>query len=49
LKEHRALIVGAPGLIVEGVLQKKDGSFSVQAEKFWSLSRLTRTPSHDFR
>jgi error-prone DNA polymerase len=49
LKEHRKLIVGSPGLAVEGVLQKRDGTISVKAEKFWSLQDLARVPSHDFR
>ncbi len=49
LQEHRRLIVGSPGLVIEGVLQKKDGSLSVKAERFWPLERLAETPSHDFR
>jgi error-prone DNA polymerase len=49
LKEHRRLIVGSPGLIVEGVLQKRDGTISVKGEKFWSLKELVAVPSHDFR
>ncbi len=49
LKEHRSLIVGSPGLMIEGILQKRDGSLSVKAEKFWSLRRLEAPPSHDFR
>ena len=49
LKEHRKLIVGSPGLVVEGTLQKRDGAYSVKAEKFWSISELVATPSHDFR
>ncbi len=49
LKEHRKLIVGSPGLIVEGVLQKRDGTLSVKGEKFWSLRKIAAVPSHDFR
>ncbi len=49
LTEHRAVVVGSPGLVVEGKLQKKDGSYSVQAERFWSLNQLAPIPSHDFR
>jgi error-prone DNA polymerase len=49
LKEHRKLIVGSPGLAVEGVLQKRDGTISVKAEKFWALKDLAQVPSHDFR
>ncbi len=48
LKEHRQLIVGSPGLVIEGVLQKKDGSLAIQAQRFWPLDRLAETPSHDF-
>ncbi len=49
LEEHRMLIVSSPGLIVEGTLQRRDGSMSIQAEKFWRLQRLQKVPSHDFR
>ncbi len=48
-KKHRRTIVSSSGLIVEGVLQKKDGSLSVKADKFWPIDRLERVPSHDFR
>ena len=49
LKEHRTVIVGSAGLIVEGILQKRDGSLSVKADKFWPIEQLSRIPSHDFR
>ncbi len=49
LVQHRKLIVGSPGLVVEGVLQKRDGTVSVKGEKFWSLKELVAVPSHDFR
>ena len=49
LKEHRNTIVASPGLVIEGILQKKDGSFSIKAERFWPIERLQETPSHDFR
>ncbi|HEX2223602.1 MAG TPA: error-prone DNA polymerase, partial [Thermoanaerobaculia bacterium] len=49
LQKHRKLIVGSPGLVVEGVLQKRDGTISVKGEKFWSLSEMVAVPSHDFR
>jgi error-prone DNA polymerase len=49
LQQHRKLIVGSPGLVVEGVLQKRDGTISVKGEKFWSLKELVAVPSHDFR
>ncbi|HKI87096.1 MAG TPA: OB-fold nucleic acid binding domain-containing protein, partial [Thermoanaerobaculia bacterium] len=48
LHEHRQLIVGAAGLIVEGELEKRDGTLSLRAERFWRLSDLARVPSHDF-
>jgi len=49
LRDHRQLIVGSPGLVIEGILQKKDGSISIKAQRFWPLDRLAETPSHDFR
>jgi error-prone DNA polymerase len=48
-KEHRAVIVGSGGLIVEGKLQKEGGNVSVRAERFWPLPALPDLPSHDFR
>jgi error-prone DNA polymerase len=48
-QEHRRLIAGAPGLVIEGVLQRRDGATSIKAERFWTLDRLAETPSHDFR
>jgi error-prone DNA polymerase len=48
-RAHRRLIVGTPGLIVEGVLQHRDGSMSVRAERFRPLPTMTAAiPSHDF-
>jgi error-prone DNA polymerase len=49
LRQHRRLIVGSPHLIVEGRIQKKDGTVSLRAERFWPLGNLSETPSHDFR
>ena len=48
LQEHKSLIVGTPNLVVEGLIQRKDGSVSLRAERFWPLQDLTATPSHDF-
>jgi error-prone DNA polymerase len=48
-REHRALIVGSPGLVVEGRLQKTDGTLSVKAERFWRLPDVPEMRSHDFR
>ena len=47
-REHRALIVGSPGLIVEGILQNQDGQCSVRADKFWTLEGTGDIVSHDF-
>ncbi|MEA2413884.1 MAG: error-prone polymerase [Thermoanaerobaculia bacterium] len=47
-REHRALIVGSPGLIVEGILQNEDGQCSVRADKFWTLDGIGEIVSHDF-
>ena len=49
LQRNRALIVGHAGLIVEGVVESRDGSVSLRAERFWPLPDLAETPSHDFR
>ncbi len=49
LLAHRTTIVGNPGLVIEGVVQQRDGSVSLQAEKFWPLAELAAIPSHDFR
>ena len=48
-REHRAVIVGSGGLVVEGKLQKEGGNVSVRAERFWPLPALPDLPSHDFR
>ncbi len=49
LQQHRKLIVGSPGLVVEGVLQKRDRTVSIKGERFWSLREVAAVPSHDFR
>ncbi len=49
MRDHRRLIVHAAGLVIEGILQKKDGTLSVKAEQFWPIESLAKTPSHDFR
>jgi error-prone DNA polymerase len=48
-RDNRALIVGSPGLVVEGRLQKTDGTLSVKAERFWRLPDVPDMQSHDFR
>jgi error-prone DNA polymerase len=45
---RRPLLVGAPALVVEGVLQKVDGTITLRADRFWPLDEVA-TPSHDFR
>ncbi len=47
---HRCyrIIVDSPGLVVEGVVQKRDGAVLLRAERFWPLPELTSAPSHDF-
>ena len=49
LQRHREIIVGTAGLVVEGTLQKRDGTLSVKADRFWRLPDLAAAPSHDFR
>jgi len=46
--QYRSVIVGSGSLIVEGKLQKQDGTLSVKGERFWSLKALDAVPSHDF-
>jgi error-prone DNA polymerase len=45
---HRPLLVAAPALVLEGVLQRLDGTISVKADRFAGLDEVT-SPSHDFR
>jgi error-prone DNA polymerase len=47
-REHRALIVGSPGLIVEGTLQNLEGQPSVKADRFRPLEMSDSVPSYDF-
>ncbi len=49
LQRERQVLVGAAGLVVEGVLLHRDGSYSVRAERCWRLTDLAAAPSHDFR
>ncbi len=48
-KRQRAVVVGSGALVVEGRLQRQDGSMSVRAERFWTVPEFERLPSHDFR
>ncbi len=49
LQRHRETIVGTAGLVVEGKVQKRDGTLSIKADRFWRLGDLVASPSHDFR
>ena len=56
LTAHRALVVATPGLVIEGILERRDGSMTVKAEHLWSLGPVlgtslasrARAASHDF-
>jgi error-prone DNA polymerase len=48
-REYRSIIVGSGTLVVEGRLQKLDGTLSVKGERFRTLRELEAIPSHDFR
>jgi error-prone DNA polymerase len=39
-RDNRSVIVGSGTLIVEGRLQKQDGTLSVKGERFWTLSQF---------
>ncbi|MEL7059038.1 MAG: error-prone DNA polymerase [Acidobacteriota bacterium] len=49
LRTKRDVIVGHGGLVVEGLLQRRDGSLSVRADRLWPIENLEKTPSYDFR
>ncbi len=60
-RENRSVLVGSGSLVVEGRLQKQDGTLSVKGERFWPIERFVSRgpggppasteaiPSHDFR
>ncbi|MEM9593373.1 MAG: error-prone DNA polymerase [Acidobacteriota bacterium] len=48
LARRREVIVGANGLVIEGMLQRRDGSMCIKAEEVWPIERLSPTPSHDW-
>jgi error-prone DNA polymerase len=48
LRKHRRILIGRTGLIVEGTVQHRDGSLSIQGERFWPLPEIAPTASHDF-
>ena len=49
-RENRAILVGSDALLVEGTVQKQEGTLSIKAEKFWPIrGNLAAPPGHDFR
>ena len=48
LAQQRDVIAGSGGLTIEGILQRRDGSMSVRADRIWPIERLEKTPSHDW-
>ena len=47
--DHKRVIVEAPYLLIEGVLQNQDGAVSVRAERVEALAHEgPAAPSHDF-
>jgi error-prone DNA polymerase len=47
-QKHRAFIVATPVLMVEGPLQKQDGTISVKARRFEAVRADAAVTSHDF-
>jgi error-prone DNA polymerase len=47
-REYRPLIVTTPVLLVEGTLQKQDGTISVRARRFEAVHADAAVASHDF-
>jgi error-prone DNA polymerase len=47
-QRSRRLIVASPLLIVDGTLQKQDGTISVKAERFEAIETEAAITSHDF-
>ncbi len=47
-QEHRAFIISTPVLLVEGPLQKQDGTISVKARRFEAVHADAAVESHDF-
>ena len=48
LAKSRDIISGAAGLVIEGQLQRRDGSMGIKASNCWPIDRLQKTPSHDW-
>ena len=47
-RKHRPFIVRTPVLMVEGTLQKQDGTISVKARRFEAVNADAAVASHDF-
>jgi error-prone DNA polymerase len=47
-QEHRAFLVSTPVLLVEGPLQKQDGTISIKARRFEAVHTNATVESHDF-
>ncbi|OQC42112.1 MAG: Error-prone DNA polymerase [Acidobacteria bacterium ADurb.Bin051] len=45
----RERLTGTRGLVVEGIVERRDGAVSLRAERLWPLPGLPPVPSHDFR
>jgi error-prone DNA polymerase len=46
--KHRAFLVSTPVLLVEGPLQKQDGTISIKARRFEAVHANAAVESHDF-
>jgi error-prone DNA polymerase len=47
-KDQRAIIVAAPLVVIDGTVQKRDGTISVRARRFTPLHGPGAVPSHDW-
>jgi len=47
-REHRPFLVSTPVILMEGPLQKSDGTLSVKARRFEGVEADTEIASHDF-
>jgi error-prone DNA polymerase len=47
-REHRPFLVSTPVILVEGALQKSDGTLSVKARAFEGVEADMQLESHDF-
>ena len=47
-REHRPFIIATPVMIIEGSLQRRDGTISVRARHFEAVNADAAIASHDF-